>query len=370
MHAQLQRLHLSGLRGRVCDTTIRLAERLARLSPDPESACWFVTSGSEAVECSIKIAKAYHRAAGRKPHAFKVISRWGAYHGVVGSALAATGTLLARSPYEPGVPGVSRVPAPWAYRWPLQVDYETWSRLCVEYLEQHILEEDPSLVAAFIAEPVMQYSGAQPPPPDYFARVREVCSKHDVLFIADEVITGFGRTGEWFGLNRWQVKPDLICTAKGVTAGYAPLAAVIASREVWDAVPALYGGHTHAGSPAGAAAALAVCDVYERDGIIERSRSVGAEVLERLRALEELEAVGQVRGQGMWVAVDFTSDKSVQALPDPDLVNRVAQRAQELGVIVTAIGTSVEIAPSLNITPDDLDTGLSRFEAAVREVTR
>jgi len=224
-------------------------------------------------------------------------------------------------------------------------------------------------VSAFIAEPVMQYSGTQPPPPEYLARVREICTKYDVLFIADEVITGFGRTGEWFGVNHWGIAPDLMTVAKGLTAGYVPLAAVIASEEVWAALPGLYGGHTYGGSPPAAAAALAVADVYERDGLIERSKTVGTEILKRLRNLEELDAVGQVRGLGMWLAVDFTSDKATKALPAPDLVSRVAERAQQLGVLANAIGTSVEIAPSLNISASDLDAGLGLLERAVSDVS-
>jgi adenosylmethionine-8-amino-7-oxononanoate aminotransferase len=364
----LNRLHLAGLRGRVADTSVRLAERLSGLSPDPGGACWFVSSGSEAVEVAIKISKAHHRAGGRKPHAYKVVSRWGAYHGVLGTALEATWTHAARLPYEPGPPGVSRVPAPWSYRWPLEGEYEARGRICANYLEQHIIEEGPETVAAFIAEPVMQFNGAQPPPPDYFPLIRDVCTKYDVLFIADEVITGFGRTGEWFGVNHWDVKPDLIACAKGVTAGYLPLAAVITTQSVFDALPTLYGGHTHAGSPPAAAAALAVADIYERDGLVQRSKAVGAEMLERLRALEELDRVGQVRGLGMWAAIDFTSDKATQALPEPSLVNRVARRTQELGAIVSPIGTSVEVAPSLNIEASDLDAGLTRLETAVKEL--
>lgn len=367
IHEQLQRLHLAGTKGRLADTTIRLAERLAHLSPDPEGACLFVSSGSEAVECAFKIAKSYHRAAGRKPHAYKIIARWGAYHGAVGSAMAATDFLNIRAPFEPGVAGVSHIPGPWCYRWPFDVDYETWSDICVDYLEQQIQHEGPDLVAAFIAEPVMQFNGAQPPPPDYLARVREICSKYDVLLIADEVITGFGRTGEWWAVNHWDVKPDLITSAKSLTAGYMPMSAVIASQEVWEALPVLHDVHTYAGPPAAAAAALAVADVYERDGLIERSKQVGAQMLQRLKALEEFDCVGQVRGLGMWVAIDFTSDKATEALPSLEFVRGIAKRAQDLGALTSPTGTCVELAPALNISEEDLDTGLSCVERAVRE---
>ncbi|MER3437284.1 MAG: aspartate aminotransferase family protein, partial [Chloroflexota bacterium] len=195
VYEQLRTLHYTGTVANVTEPAIRLASKLAELAPGRLSKVLFVSGGSEAVEAAIKLARQYHVATGRKPRAFKIISRWYAYHGATMGALSATDWLGTRHISEPGVPGFSLIPGPSCYRNPFGMDDEEYADFCATYLERQIEHEGPEYVAAFIAEPVMQANGVQIPPKRYLERVREICTKYDVLWINDEVITGFGRTG-------------------------------------------------------------------------------------------------------------------------------------------------------------------------------
>lgn len=370
VYEQLLRLHYAGTVAHQVDTTMRLARKLADVAPGRLDTTFFVSgSGSEANEAAFKLARLYHQATGRKPRAYKIISRWNGYHGGAGGAQAANDWLHTRAPAEPAIPpGFSHIPAPVSYRAPFGLEVDEWNRLCAEYLEQQILHEGPELVAAFIAEPVMQANGAQAAPPHYFARIREICDKYEVLFIADEVITGFGRTGSWFAMNHWGVEPDIMTLGKAMTAGYIPLGAVMTRREIWDALPGFPHVHTYNGHPAAAAAALATIAIKEREKLVERAAETGSYLLSALQHLEHLPIVGQVRGLGMWVAVDFTSDKSSKGVFPDDTVRAIALRARDLGVIVGANGTAIEMAPSLNISTDELDTAVATLDRAINEI--
>jgi adenosylmethionine-8-amino-7-oxononanoate aminotransferase len=348
--------------------TIELAARLAELAPGELSAVAFTGSGSEANEVAFKLARLYHQARGIKPRAHKVIARATEYHGAVGGATSASDWLGVRHPFEPGAPGFSRVTAPTCYRSPFPVEGEELGGLCADLLEREILEQGPELVAAFILEPVMQANGVQIPPPGYMERVREICTRHDVLFIADEVITGFGRTGEWFGVDHWGIEPDVMTMAKAITGGFIPLGATMVTGEIAETLDFIPDIHTYCGHPAAAAAALAAIAIYEDEGLVERAREQGESLLAALRRFEDIEIVGEVRGIGMWAAVDFTSDRATRANPDPEVLKQVVARARELGVLVSRNGTCVEVAPPLVIAQGTLEDGIARFESAVRDV--
>jgi putrescine---pyruvate transaminase len=370
VYDQLVELHYAGTVAHQVDTTIELAAKLSDLAPGRLATTFFVSgSGSEANEAAFKLARQYHHVRGTKPRAYKIISRWNGYHGAAGGAQAANDWLGTRSPSEPAVPpGFSHIPAPTCYRCPFGMEYPSCNMLCADYLEHQIQHEDPDLVAAFIAEPVMQANGAQPAPPEYFPRIREICSKYEVLFIADEVITGFGRTGEWFAMNHWEVEPDLMTMAKSMTAGYIPLGGVMARKDIWEELPGFPHVHTYNGHPAATAASLAAINIYERENLIDRAKEMGAYLLESLKRLETLPIVGQVRGLGMWVAVDFTSDKTTKAAFTDDTVRAIALRARELGLIVGPNGTAIEMAPALNIARSQLDDAVSILERAIHDV--
>lgn len=365
MHSQLRRLPYAGTAAQVADVTVSLAAKLAELTPGDLNAVAFSGSGSEANETAFKIAKAYQQA-GDKPRAYKVIARYHAYHGATGAAGSASDLLDVHNPAEPGIPGFSHIPAPMSYRSEFSQQPVVSGAMYAEYLEREILHQGPDLVSAFIAEPVMQAHGVQIPPEDYFPRIREICDKYGVLLIADEVITGFGRTGKWFASEHFGLEPDIMTMAKGITAGYAPMGATVISSAVHDRLARLADVHTFGGHAVSAAAASAAIDAYDREDLIDRSARLGARLLERLHCLTEYDIVGDVRGIGMWLAVEFTSDKKSKAPLDRWALSSIAMQARALGILVGRNGNSIEMAPPLTIDEDEALDGMDRFEQAVR----
>jgi adenosylmethionine-8-amino-7-oxononanoate aminotransferase len=364
--AQAERLHYAGTGFIAADIAITLAERLAELPPSGLETTVFSGSGSEANEVALKLAKIVQRENG-KPRAFKVISRWNDYHGSVGLAQDASDWLAIRVPAEPGAPGFSRIPAPTCDHCPFGLEHPSCNLRCADFLADQIEHEGPELVAAFLIEPIAQANGVQLPPPGYLERIREICDGYGVLFIADELITGFGRCGSWFAVEHWGVQPDIVTLGKGVTAGYFPLAATRFGAAIHDTVSVLPDVHTYGGHPVGAAAALAAIAIYEQDGLIERARELGADLLDCLQQLTDVPAVTGVRGLGMWCALDFSGDGEEPPTP-PQTLRAVVMRARALGVLVCQNGTAIELAPALNIAREDLHEGLERFGRAVREV--
>jgi adenosylmethionine-8-amino-7-oxononanoate aminotransferase len=371
VYEQLVTLHYVGSRINIAEPTIRLGTKVAELAPGDLSKIVFTSGGSEAVESALKLAKMYHIAAGRKPKATKVISRWNAYHGATMGALSVTDWLGMRHIMEPGVPGGSFIPGPMNYRNPFNMEEEAYNDLCADLLEMQILREGPEYVAAFIGEPVMQANGVQIAPASYFQRVREICDKYDVLWINDEVITGFGRTGNWFAIERAGVVPDMMTMAKAMTAGYMPMGAMIAKPGIFDAIPAYRHLHTFMGHAGAAACALQVIEIMERDNLVEKSRVDGAYFLDALKQeLEPLPIVGQVRGIGMWLAVDFTTDKTDKNPFTDDTVAAIVKRMYEKGVIASAIGTAFELAPPYTVSRSDLDLTVGIARDAIVEAAR
>ena len=368
VYDQLSRLHYVGTCDNFVEPAVRLAAKLATLTPGRLDTVMYVSGGSEAVESALKLAKQYHIHTGKKPRAHKIISRWNAYHGATMGALAVNDWLGTRHISEPGVPGTSFIPAPTRYRNFLGMSDQDYGNYCADFLEQQILREGPEYVAAFIAEPVMQAHGVQIPPPNYFPRVREICDRYNVLLIIDEVITGFGRTGAWFASEHFGVEPDIMTMAKAMTAGYFPMGAAITRREIVEAMPIFRHVHTFSGHGGGAAAALATIEIYERDGVIAKARDNGRYFLERLQeVLANSPIVGDVRGLGMWLAVDFTQDKTTKAPFTDDTVKRIVQRMKDLGVLASAIGNSLEMAPPLVTNRSQLDRAAEVTARAVKD---
>jgi adenosylmethionine-8-amino-7-oxononanoate aminotransferase len=369
VYEQLCRLHYGGTHSAQADTTIRLAAKLAELTPGNLTSTFFVGSGTEANEAAFKLARAYHRARASKPRAFKIMSRWQGYHGAAGGPAAASDWLGMRTPSEPGVPGFYQVPAPTCFRCPFGLEFPSCDVLCADFLAREIERQDPELVAAFIFEPVMQADGVQIPPPGYLRRVKDICERYEVLFIADEIVTGFGRVGEWFALDHWKLEPDIMTMAKALTAGYIPLGAAITTEAIRDSIPSFPDIHTYGGHPAAAVAALSAISIYEEQNLIARSRELGEHLLESLRRLDQLDVVGEVRGLGMWAAIDFVSDADTRRPLPLDVLQAIKRRAEQLGVLVGHNGTSLEVAPPYVISVEELDEGLRRLEQAIVEVT-
>ena len=367
---QLEQLHYVGTVSNLAPPTIQLAAKIAELAPEGLSKVLFVNDGSEAVEAAIKIAKQFHANSG-KPRATKIISRWNAYHGATMGAIGATDWLGTRHIAEPGIPGYSLIPGPSHYRNPFGMEEEAYFSFCADYLERQIQHEGPDYVAAFIAEPVMQANGVQTPTAEYFGRVREICDRYGVLLIIDEVITGFGRAGAWFASEHYGIQPDLMTMAKALTAGYVPMGAVVSKSEIIDAMPIFRHVHTFSGHAGAAAAANTVIAIKERDGLIEKGRENGAYLLDSLREyLDPHPIIGQVRGIGMWLAVDFVADRETRAPFDDDTVAAVVRRMYQYGVIASPIGTAFELAPPLIASKDDLDETVRVASLAIDEISR
>lgn len=371
VYDQLRTLHYAGTVNNITGPLVELSMKIASLAPGRLSKMLFVSGGSEAVESAIKIAKQYQMASGNKPRAYKVITRWNAYHGATMGALAATDWLGTRHISEPGVPGYSHIPGPRNYRNEFGMEEEAYQDFCATYLEREILHQGPELVAAYIGETVMQAHGVQIPTKAYLERVREICTKYGVLWIDDEVITGFGRAGAWFVINEFGLEPDIITSAKALTAGYMPMGAVITKPEIADALPIFRHVHTFSGHAGSVAAANAVIRIKERDGLIDKAKADGAYFVDALRqAVGDHPIVGDVRGIGMWQAIEFTSDKKTKATFEDDTIAAVVRRMKQHGVIASAIGTSFEMAPPLITTRAELDQVVEVVRKSINEVAK
>jgi adenosylmethionine-8-amino-7-oxononanoate aminotransferase len=352
----------SAYAGGTNERAIELADKLSALMYPSINAFFFTSGGAEASETSFKTARFYWKAAG-KPDKFKVISRRRAYHGLTLAAMSATGLPAFWPMFEPRTPGFSHVDAPDPYRFVHTDPSVSLGVAAANTLEDAILAEGPDTVAAFIAEPVQGAGGVIVPPDDYFVRIREICSKYDVLLIADEVITGFGRTGRWFGLERYGVEPDIVQFAKGITSGYVPLGGIGVSDRVREALETVPPGKrwmhafTYSGHPTCCAVALKNIEILEREGLIDRAASSGARMLEKLRALEGLDGVGNVRGLGMMAAVEVVADKTTKQLfpPDIGMAQKLTDALLDRGLCTRVAMDCICIAPPLVTTDAQID---------------
>jgi adenosylmethionine-8-amino-7-oxononanoate aminotransferase len=295
---------------------VALAERLADATPGDLNRVFFTTGGGEAVESSWKLARQYFRLTG-KPNKYKVISRSIAYHGTTMGALSITGIPSVREPFEPLVPGAFKVPNTNFYRAPEHGDdIEAFGRWAADSIAQTIEFEGPDTVAAVFLEPVQNSGGCFPPPPGYFQRVREICDEYDVLLVSDEVICAFGRLGEMFACTRYDYVPDIITCAKGMTSGYSPIGAMIASDRL--VAPFLQGnntfshGFTFGGHPVSSAVALANLDIFDREGLCEHVRRNEGAFRSTLEKLNDLPIVGEVRGDGFFYGIELVKDKTTR----------------------------------------------------------
>ncbi|WP_125611770.1 aspartate aminotransferase family protein [Specibacter cremeus] len=293
-----------------------LAGRLADLAPGDLNRVFFTNSGSEAVESAWKLAKQYFKITG-KPGKHKVISRTTAYHGTTHGALSITGIPELKVNFEPLVPSTFRAANTNLYRAPLHGDDPVaFGRWAADEIERVILQEGPDTVAAVFLEPVQNAGGCFPPPPGYFQRVREICDEYDVLLVSDEVICAFGRLGTYFGAERYDYLPDMITCAKGLTSGYSPMGALIASDRLYepfaDGRNVFSHGYTFGGHPVSAAVALANLDIFEREHLNEHVRGNEQAFRSTLEKLTDLPIVGDVRGDGYFYGLELVKDKATK----------------------------------------------------------
>jgi adenosylmethionine-8-amino-7-oxononanoate aminotransferase len=347
---------------------VELAERLASLAPGDLNRVFFTTSGSEAVESAWKLAKQYFALTGR-PTRYKVLSREIAYHGTSHGALAITGLPPIKIPFEPLPPGGVRVPNTNFYRAPEFVasDWAAFGGWAADEIERAIEREGPESVAAVFLEPVQNSGGCFPPPPGYFQRVREICDKHGVLLVSDEVICAFGRLGHYFGCERYGYQPDIITFAKGVTSGYAPLGGMMVSDRLME--PYLTGGSTFlhgvtfAGHPVSSAIAMANLDVFEKEDLLGNVRAHEGAFRATLEKLNDLPIVGEVRGDGYFYGIELVKDKATRTTFDDDESERLlrgflSHALFDAGLICRADDRGdpvIQLSPPLTCTQEHFD---------------
>ena len=354
---------------------INLADRLIRLSYKTMVAVFFTCGGAEANESAFKTARFYWKTKG-KASKVKVIALREAYHGVTLQAMSATGMSLYWKMFEPRVPGFVHIQPPYAYRFQGAQAWESVGQAAARELEEAILREGPDTVAAFIAEPIIGGGGVILPPDDYFPRIREICTRHQVLFIADEVITGFCRTGHWFALTHWGVEPDIVSFAKGVTSGYLPLGGIMVSREVkesMDSVPPenrWMHAYTYSGHPTCCAVGLKNLEIMEREQLWENAARMGSRLYDGLKqTFGEHPHVGDIRGgKGLLAAIELVEDRTSKALfaPDKKVGPRVRQEMIKRGLVTRIRGDSIFFAPPLVITETEVDRLIAITRDAVK----
>ncbi len=306
---------------------IELAQRLASYTPGDLNRVFFTTGGGEAVESAWKLAKQYFKLTGR-PGKHKVISRAIAYHGTTQGALSITGIPSLKTPYEPLVPSTFRVANTNIYRAPLHGDDpQAFGRWAADQIAVAIENEGPETVAAVFLEPVQNAGGCFPPPPGYFQRVREICDQYDVLLVSDEVICAFGRLGHMFGAERYGYQPDIITCAKGITSGYAPLGAMIATDRLFDPFSkggtSFLHGYTFGGHPVSTAVAMTNLDIFEREGINQHVIDNQDAFRATLEKLTDLDIVGDIRGDGYFYGIELVKDKTTKETFDADESERL-----------------------------------------------
>ncbi len=353
-----QLAYASAYSGSTNPQAIRLAERLAGICYPSINRFFFTCGGAEANESAFKTARWFWKLACR-PEKTKIISRTWDYHGTTLAAMSATGLTNYWPMFEPRVPGFLHIESPYPYRFspPANVrldDSRTLGQIAADLLDEAIQREGAETVAAFIGEPVQGAAGAIVPPDDYWPRIRQICDRHDVLWIADEVVTGFGRTGDWFALSRYGVEPDMITFAKGITSGYFPLGGLGVSDVIASAIDSAPAGQTwmhaftNSAHPVGCAVALANLDILERENLLARAADLGQRLLGRLRSLESHPNVGEVRGLGLLAAVELVADKSTRAeFPAAvQIGRRIHEATQQRGMFTRMRGDIYNFAPS------------------------
>jgi putrescine---pyruvate transaminase len=351
------------------EPAIQLAAKIAGLAPKGMGHVMFSNSGSEANETALKLIRGYHKLKGQ-PKRTKILARNFAYHGVTLATTSMTGLPSCTTPFDLPLPGFIQVPGPNAYAANQENDPVTYGKWCLQETERIIQREGPDTIGAIFVEPIQGAGGVIVPPDGYLAGLREIARKHGILFAADEVISGFGRLGNWFASTLWDLEPDFISLAKGLTSGYLPLGASVVRDEIAEVL--LHGGYlahgfTYSGHPTTCAAGLANLNVIERDGLVERVRDdVGPYFQEKLRHFAGHPAVGEVRGYGLIGAIELLPREGRQGLtPTSAMGTKGARLVREEGVIVRGIRDLIAMSPPLIVTREEIDILFGAIERAL-----
>ncbi|KMW56687.1 Omega-amino acid pyruvate aminotransferase [Candidatus Rhodobacter oscarellae] len=370
---QLDRLpYYSAFRGTTNDVIIELSEVLHDFfAPDGLARAFYTSGGGDSVETSLRLARQYHKLKGDEGR-FKFLSLKKGYHGTQFGGASVNGNANFRNAYEPLLPGCFHIPAPYAYRNPFnETDPERLAQLCLAALEDEIAFQGANTIAAMIMEPVLGAGGVLVPHESFMPGVREITARHGILLISDEVITGFGRTGDWTGARHWGVQPDMATTAKAITNGYFPFGAVMISEAVAEVFEkdetgkAMIGhGYTYSGHPVGAAAALACLDETIKLQVQANAAARGAELFAGLNALKErFDIIGDVRGgHGLMLGTELVEDRASKTPLGKPAVERIHQATYEAGAMVRISGHNVLMSPPLVLTSEDVQVILTALE--------
>ena len=378
MTAQLERLHFAPPLHGTTPVALELVDALLQFAPKGMGAVKLLSGGSEATEAAMKLARQYHKQTGH-PNKFKIIARYGSYHGATMGALSASGSWERKAVFEPLVAGFLHVHPPDCTHCPFDKVYPDCAITCVRLIERTILAEGPDTVAAVIMEPIsISSAGFVVPPPEYFTILREICDRHGVLLIFDEIITGFGRLGTPFGADYYGVVPDLLCCGKGMSGGYAPLAAVLIAEEVWAAFLGepeqrleFHHGHTYGGNPVACAAGLAALRQIQERQLVGNARDLGAYLRGQLEEMARTSCfVGDVRGAGLLQGMEFVCDRATrQSFPPTVRPGKVVEAAAKArGLLLRAGADFVALAPPLIVTHQDVALMCDILADALRTV--
>jgi len=374
--AQLDALpYYSIFRGTTNDAVIELSWMLRQFfAPDGLSRAFFTSGGSDSVEVALRLARQFHKIRGQAGRV-KYLSLKKGYHGTHTGGASVNGNANFRTQYEPLLPGCFQIPAPYTYRNPFgESDPARLAQLCAAALEDEIAFQGAETIAAFIMEPVLGAGGVIPPHESFMPMVREICDRTGIVLIADEVITGFGRTGDWTGSRHWGVKPDIACTAKAITNGYFPFGAVMLSDEIAETFEtdetgkaAIGSGYTYSGHPVGAAAAIACLQETERLNVAANAGARGADLHDGLlRLMEKHDIVGDVRGgHGLMCALELVSDRAAKTPLDKGAVGRVHEATYRAGAMIRISGNNVILSPPLILTAQEVQTILAALDAGL-----
>lgn len=372
--AQLNKLpYYSTFRGTSNDAVIELSWMLRDFfAPDGLSRAFFTSGGSDSVEIALRLARQYHKVRGEAGRV-KFLSLKKGYHGTHTLGASVNGNANFRTQYEPLMAGCYHIPAPYTYRNPFnETDPERLAQLCLAALEDEIKFQGADTIAAFIMEPILGAGGVIPPHERFMPGVREICDRHGILLIADEVITAFGRSGSWSGSRHWGVQPDMMCTAKAITNGYFPFGAVMISDAVAEVFEgdtsgkgSIGSGYTYSGHPVGAAAAIACLKETERLQVKDNAAARGKQLFEGLVALKEKhDLIGDVRGgHGLMCALELVSDPATKAPIDKKTIGGVHRTTYENGAMVRVSGNNIILSPPLVLTEADVSTILTALAA-------
>ena len=356
---------------------IELVEKLTTVTPEDLNIIKLLSGGSEATEAAMKLARQYHKQTGN-PNKYKVIARYQGYHGATMGALSATGTRRRKTMFEPVLPGFMHVHPPLCYHCPYEKSYPDCDVFCARTIEHLIESEGAETIAALILEPIGNTGGVITPPPEYLPKVRDICSRHNILLIFDEIITGFGRTGQMFAAHTFETTPDIMCMGKGMSSGYIPLAGIAFRESIGEA---FFGrdedevefshGHTYGGNPVAAAAGLAcLSEILERD-LCGRAREMGAYLREHLATLKGLGIVGEIRGKGLLVGIEFKDPETGTSFdPDVKFGTQVGKTALIKGLLTRFDPHWIAFAPPLIITKEEIDLMMAIFLDSVTEVLK